>query len=49
MELSEHITKTNIHDNWPDSGSKRDVSLVKTSSMLKPKKKKAVHETEMKA
>ena len=48
MELSEHITKSHIHDNWPDSGSKRDASLVKTSSMVEPKKKKAAHETEMK-
>ena len=41
MEVIKHNEKTHIPDNWPDSGSKRDVSMVKTSSVVEPKKKKA--------
>ena len=48
IELFEHNENVHIHDNWPDSGSKRTVSMVKTSSILEPKKKKAAEDSEMK-
>ena len=41
MGRLEHNEKLHIHDNWPDSGSKRDMSMIKTSSVLEPKKKKS--------
>ena len=47
MELIEHNEKVHIHDNWPDSGSKRDVSMVKTSSVSEPKRKKQAEEDDM--
>ena len=43
-ELSEHNENVHIHGNWPDSGSKRDLSMVKTSSVSEPKRKKAAEE-----
>ena len=46
-ELSEHNENIHIHGNWPDSGSKRDLSMVKTSSVYEPKRKKAADEEEM--
>ena len=48
QEVFEHREKSHIHDNWPESGSKRDVSMVKTSSVSEPKKKTAAEEEEMK-
>ena len=48
QESLEHKEKTHIHDTWPDSGSKRDMSLIKTSSISEPKKKKSASELEMK-
>ena len=48
MECLEHNEKLHIQDNWPDSGSKRDMSLIKTSSISEPKKKKVASEIEMK-
>ena len=48
QEMFEHRGKNHIYDNWPESGSKRDVSMVKTSSMSEPKKKKLAEEEEMK-
>ena len=47
VELYEHNEKLHIHDTWPDSGSKRDVSLIKTSSVSEPKRKKAAEEDDM--
>ena len=47
LELIEHQGKTHIDDNWPDSGSKRDVSMVKSSSVHEPKKKRAAENDEM--
>ena len=46
-ELNEHNEKIHIHDNWPDSGSKRDVSMIKTSSVVEPKRKKAAEDEDM--
>ena len=39
MDLLKHKEINHIHDSWPDSGSKRDSSMIKTSSLLEPKKK----------
>ena len=47
LELIEHKGKNHIDDNWPDSGSKRDVSMVKSSSVHEPKKKRAAEDDEM--
>ena len=47
LELIEHNKNVHIHDTWPDSGSKRDLSMVKTSSVSEPKKKKAAEEQDM--
>ena len=47
MLLIAHKEKEHIDDNWPDSGSKRTVSMVKTSSMSEPKKKRTADEDEM--
>ena len=48
LELIEHKGKTHIDDNWPDSGSKRDLSMMKSSIVHEPKKKRAAEEDEMK-
>ena len=48
IDQLKHNEKAHIHDNWPDSGSKRDISMIKTSSVSEPKKKKAAEEDEMK-
>ena len=47
LELLEHIKNKHIHDTWPDSGSKRDVSMIKTSSIHEPRKKKTAEEEDM--
>ena len=48
QKLKKHINEQHIHDNWPDSGSKRDMSMIKTSSISEPKKKKTAYDQEMK-
>ena len=48
MDRLDHNKTKHIHDNWPDSGSKRDLSMIKTSSISEPKKKKTAYELEMK-
>ena len=48
QELLRHTENLHIHDNWPNSGSKRTVCMVNTSSVTEPKKKKAAEEEEMK-
>ena len=45
--LLEHKENKHMDDNWPDSGSKQDVSMVKTYSLSEPKKKQAADEDEM--
>ena len=47
LELIEHNKNMLIHDTWPDSGSKRDVSMIKTSSVHEPRKKKVAEEEDM--
>ena len=47
LELLEHIKNKHIYDTWPDSGSKRDVSMIKTSSIHEPRKKKTAEEEDM--
>ena len=48
LDRLDHNKTKHIHDNWPDSGSKRDLSMIKTSSISEPKKKKTAYELEMK-
>ena len=46
-ELVKHNEEKHIHDTWPNSGTKRDSSMVKISSMSEPKKKKIAGESDM--
>ena len=39
LDRLDHKKTKHINDNWPDSGSKKDLSMIKTSSISKPKKK----------
>ena len=39
-ELSEHIEKVHIHDNWPESGSKRDLSMGMNIKCCRTQKEK---------
>ena len=47
-ELVKHNVEKHIHDTWPNSCTKRDSSMVKTSSISEPKKKKIAGECERK-
>ena len=47
LDRLDHNKTKHIHDNWLDSGSKRDLSMIKTSSISEPKKKKTAYELEM--
>ena len=48
LKRLEHNENRHIQDNWPDSGTKRDLSMIKTTSVSEPKKKKTANELEMK-
>ena len=39
MELNENNEKVHIHDNWPDSGSKRDASMIKHIKYIRTQEK----------
>ena len=47
-DLTQHNKDNHIPDTWPDSGTKRTVSMVKTSSESEPKRKRPADEEDMK-